>query len=48
MKKAYIQPNVVTEQVQSLSLMQVASPPGVISPSGDGTDGIGEPVIIGG
>ena len=40
MKKTYIQPNVVTEHVQSLSIMQSASPGG-ISNSGSGTDNLG-------
>ena len=44
MKKIYIQPNVVIEQVQSLSLMQVASPTGVVGNSGAGTEVIGVPI----
>ena len=43
MKKIYIQPNVVIEQVQSLSLMKVASPAGVLGNSGSGTGELGEP-----
>ena len=40
MKKTYIQPNVVTEHVQSLSIMQSASPGG-LSNSGQGTGDLG-------